>query len=256
MRSKVLRIEEFFDNHYLIFHLPATEKGEKLIEAELRILTLVDKDLEAFNKAKRQLEILIFDDETEKFYTFAKIYVYHLNNTWTSFNLTKPVTKILTENGENRLKIVISVRSFWPFSKNTGRLKLSLMPAADNIEHEYPILLLSYTSSNQLYKPKNTKNNLRKKRSIEDYEEETNRIWDDDLSTKNSIKKLKKPRNSCRRKPLYINFSEINFDLWIVQPPGYEVKIAFFLKNSLSGLGHQCAPNILYKYSLMFHFYF
>lgn len=190
----------------------------------MRILTIVDKGLEDFDGVRKQLEILIFDDLTKNFYSFAKISVCHLNNTWTSFNLTKPVSKILTKNGENRLKILISVRSFWPFSKEFGKLKLSLMPANDNVEHEYPILLLSYTYTNHKNKAA-VKSNQRYKRSIEDYEEETNKVWDDDLSPKSLLKKLKKPRNSCRRKPLYINFSEIDFDLWIVQPPGYEVII-------------------------------
>ena len=28
--------------------------------------------------------------------------------------------------------------------------------------------------------------------------------------------------NACRRRPLYVNFTEINYDAWIVAPPGYD----------------------------------
>ena len=36
----------------------------------------------------------------------------------------------------------------------------------------------------------------------------------------------KSKRNSCRRKPMYINFAEIHWDKWIIAPNGYQVNIA------------------------------
>lgn len=207
-------------NHLLIFDLPNSDEEEQFVSAELKILTLVEVKSTVISGVERQLKVSIYDDVTKKFYHFEKIHVYHSNNTWLSFNVTQPVTKILQKNqAEKYLKVVISVSAFLPYYKTPeDNFRLSLMPIEDSFEHDYPILLLSYTSNNK----KITKKTPRKKRSLEDdYEEETNKIWDDD--NKKTKKLLKKIKNSCRRKPLYINFSEINFDLWIVQPPGYEV---------------------------------
>lgn len=100
------------------------------------------------------------------------------------------------------------------------------MPMKENIEHDYPILLLSYDITANEQKTRTSK---RLKRNVEeDYEEETNKIWDDDLSKKEYLKRLKKSRNACKRKPLYVNFSDINYDSWIVQPRGYEVSYILF----------------------------
>lgn len=38
--------------------------------------------------------------------------------------------------------------------------------------------------------------------------------------------KLKKKKNPCRRKPLHVNFADINYDQWIIAPPSYEVSFS------------------------------
>jgi hypothetical protein len=213
-------VVEESDNHLLIFDLPNSDEEEQFVSAELKILTLVEIKSDVISGVERQLKVSIYDDASKTFYNLKKIHVYHLNNTWLSFNVTQAVVKILEKRGREKfLKIVISVSAFLPYyQKGDNNLKLSLMPVRDDFDHDYPVLLLSYSSNHQRI-------STRKKRSIEeDYEEETNKVWDDDTSKKlQQTKKAKKAKNSCKRKPLYINFSEINFDLWIVQPPGYEV---------------------------------
>ena len=34
---------------------------------------------------------------------------------------------------------------------------------------------------------------------------------------------------SCRRRPLYVNFTKINYDEWIIAPEGYEVNSGIFM---------------------------
>ncbi|XP_076168481.1 uncharacterized protein LOC143147262 [Ptiloglossa arizonensis] len=63
-----------------------------------------------------------------------------------------------------------------------------------------PILLLSYTKAKQ----------KRPRRSVPEEEQEE----DDGLR--------RRRRNSCRRRSLYVDFSLIAYDEWIVAPPGYE----------------------------------
>nr|CAI5840525.1 unnamed protein product [Callosobruchus analis] len=126
------------------------------------------------------------------------------------------------------LKIIIAV--YVSSSQAERDLKLSLLPERgdENMEHDYPILILSYSSvqgivENNRYTVQ-SKDFVRKKRNVEeDYEEVTNRFWDDDVAgVRAPIRKAKKLRNTCKKKPLYINFAEINYDMWIVQPSGYD----------------------------------
>jgi hypothetical protein len=68
----------------------------------------------------------------------------------------------------------------------------------------------------------------RVKRDAEDYEEESNNLWDDDrapVGTGIQARRTKRQRNTCRRRPLYVDFSEIHYDAWIVAPDGYEVSV-------------------------------
>lgn len=71
---------------------------------------------------------------------------------------------------------------------------------------EGPILLLSYM------KPKKR----RKTRSINEDDA-------DDSSVTSIINdNRKKKKNPCRKRPLYVDFASINYDEWIVAPPGYD----------------------------------
>lgn len=143
----------------------------------------------------------------------------HKNNTWLNFNITTIVAQILQQETQNKtLKVIVSTVAFSShYESSSGQLNLSLMPLSEDFEHEYPILLISYISKTQ---QRQEPVEIRSKRSLEeDYEEETNNLWDEQGTTK---KKLKRYRNICKRRSLYIDFEEINYDNWIVQPKGYE----------------------------------
>ncbi|KAK0175393.1 hypothetical protein PV327_009144 [Microctonus hyperodae] len=72
-------------------------------------------------------------------------------------------------------------------------------------EGEDPILLLSYV------KPKK-----RTRRSVNE----------DDINDDNSMSTWsdgrRRRRNPCRKRPLYVDFATINYDEWVVAPPGYD----------------------------------
>lgn len=178
-------------------------------------------------ETKKILKVSIYDESLKKLLNYQEVPIYHINNTWVSFDVTGPVGDVL-KNKKNIFSIVITITAFYPELKDN--LKLSLMPEEENFEHDYPILLLSYSSvsiEGHDLLAEITSNKQRVKRNIEDdYEEETNKIWDDEFSGKKTmIKKFKKLRNTCKKKTLYVDFAEISYDSWIVQPKGYEVSI-------------------------------
>ncbi|XP_050308362.1 bone morphogenetic protein 10-like [Anthonomus grandis grandis] len=199
-------LEELTENHLLIFNLPQSEKDEVLIEAELKILSQVQFDSKLESGVKRSLKISKID-ENSNLNSLQEIHVHHFNNTWISFNLTKTVQDCLNSQFKY-LKLVISIDSLY----HGNRFNLSILPVIDeNDNHDYPLLLLSYSTT--------TNKTNRQKRSLEeDYEDDPNLVWNVDL--KKNLKRFRK--NLCKRRPLYIDFSEINYDMWIVQPSGYD----------------------------------
>ncbi|CAH1116283.1 unnamed protein product [Phaedon cochleariae] len=221
--------ENLSENHLLIFDIPSLTEDETFVNAKLKILTLLD--IEAVSKIgiRRIVKMSIYDDTIKQLLDFQEIPIQHLNNSWVTFDVTAPVKNILQSDSKSKyMKIVISVSAFLP--QVTDTVKLSLMPIEENFDHEYPVLLLSYHLKEDRSGIENRvieggqKMEERRKRSLEDdYEEDTNKIWDYDMSNRRTqMKKFRKMRNTCKKKPLYIDFAEIKYDIWIVQPAGYE----------------------------------
>lgn len=169
---------------------------------------------------ERVLKLSLYDDSSKNFHRLSDFHLFHKNNTWLKFNLTVPVQELLAKTSKKKLlKLVISVRLFFPVDFKPNLFKLSLLPSTEDLEHDYPILLLSYMSlKKKMGSAKRTKRNVE-----DDYEEDTNKLWDNDLQNKAQSKKTKRLRNTCKRKHLYVDFAEIHYDTWIVQPSGYEV---------------------------------
>ncbi|KAJ8941578.1 hypothetical protein NQ314_010352 [Rhamnusium bicolor] len=198
-------LEELSDNLLLIFDLPTSNADEKFIGAELKILTLLDININNEIGVKRILKISVYDDTTKKLLHFQEAQIHHRNNTWVTFDVTAPVNEVLQTDAKTKyLKIVLTISAYLPNISNN--LKLSLMPVEEDYEHDYPVLLLSYSSTKDIENKskRDLSNSLeigenRKKRSLEDdYEEETNRLWDDEFSNKKTqIKKAYQCQGRC-----------------------------------------------------------
>ncbi|XP_063985075.1 dorsalin-1-like [Diachasmimorpha longicaudata] len=98
---------------------------------------------------------------------------------------------------------------------------------------ESPILLLSYT------KPKK-----RTSRSAEDEGEDV-------VAASWSMEARRRRKNPCRRRPLYVDFSAINYDEWIVAPPGYDAyqclgKCFFPFPDHLNPTKHAIVQSLLH----------
>lgn len=185
---------------------------------------------------RRILKVSLYDKSMKTLLNFQEVSMRNVNNTWVSFDVTDAVGDVLKYH-KRIFSVIIVITAF--LSEMNNDLKLSLMPEQENFEHDYPILLLSYSSlseEKQDFMEEISDASERVKRNIEDdYEEDTNKLWDDEVSNKKPvIKKVKKLRNTCKKKPLYVDFTEISYDSWIVQPKGYEVSM---LETSFSYIG-------------------
>lgn len=96
-----------------------------------------------------------------------------------------------------------------------------------------PILLLNYSKA---------RDGRRYRRSAEEQEEQDR--WEDELPRR-------RRRNSCRRRPMYIDFALIAYDEWVVAPPGYEAyqcigKCFFPLGDHLSPTKHAIVQTLMH----------
>lgn len=154
--------------------------------------------------------------------------IHHFNDTWLSFNMTEEVGHLLQANNDEKLlKVIITLSTIYHQAQND--MKLSILPIKEtfNSDHDYPILILSYSIEDKARGKKKLYTRNRRNVDIEDYEEETNTIWSGELPKK-VLKKVK--RNNCRKRPLYVDFAAIQYDSWIVQPAGYDVRVLVHLK--------------------------
>ncbi|XP_017780765.1 PREDICTED: dorsalin-1-like [Nicrophorus vespilloides] len=235
------------DKHYLIFDVPSANEDEEFFSAELRILTVMDERKSQSNlftltmtttkynnnstiamvnsincyALEKLLKLSIYDHADGDLLYLNRFRIRPSNNTWLSINLTNPVEALLSRDGSGHLKVVLSLEA----------IKLTLLPEDDvHGEHSYPVLLLSY----------NCHGNPRRKRSLIEFEDDG--------------KRKSKYKNGCRRRPLYVDFAEIDYDSWIVQPSGYEAfqcvgKCFYPLTDHLTPTKHAIVQSLVHSIS-------
>lgn len=153
-------------------------------------------------------------------------HVYLKSNSWFTINITNSFN---TWSKLNIKKLYIYIHILNPYTTVGGSGVLQLIGQGTASE---PMLLLMYDLDAPPEPPVPvTEHNVTRRsvQEMEDYEGETNNIWDDDSERQvagriANLSNRKRPhRNTCHRKPLYVDFAKISYDTWIVAPAGYEV---------------------------------
>ncbi|PNF23867.1 hypothetical protein B7P43_G13737 [Cryptotermes secundus] len=212
--------------HLLVFDIPSSNFGEILQYAELRLLlTTVQRQTSTAPSEETGVERLVHIYLLNEQARLLELGVRHVfqrhGDTWLSFNVTAAVRR---PEPFTQLRLLVHIRATSPRSQ----LDLALVV------------------------PPHT---TRSKRDAEDYEEESNNIWDDDrapVGTGLQARRTRRQRNTCRRRPLYIDFSEIHYDTWIVAPDGYEAfqctgKCFFPVSEHLSPTKHAIVQTLLHS---------
>lgn len=109
------------------------------------------------------------------------------DDAWRVFNVTSAVTG----RSSDTVKLYVHGR-------------LTYRPCGDG-----PILLLNYSKTDPT---------RRQRRSVRVDQE---RDQEDERRPKSSVARRRR-RDTCRRRPLYVDFALIAYDRWVVAPPGYE----------------------------------
>ncbi|XP_063244229.1 growth/differentiation factor 2-like [Bacillus rossius redtenbacheri] len=211
--------------HLLVFDVPPPGAGETLLAAELRLLV-------AHSGRGRGRAVRARAPGGGPQAAAAALG----RGPGVSLDVTAALRQLRGDaRGARRLRLELSSerRVRWPH----------LRPGASL--HELPLLLLHY-SSGQEQAPAPTR---RRRGAPDDYEEETNSVWDDDAAASGAPRRSRRRRNACRRRPLYVDFAEIEYDSWIVAPSGYEVRASRVRTRMCCRQAFQCVGKCFFPVS-------
>ncbi|XP_069705403.1 dorsalin-1-like [Periplaneta americana] len=237
--------------HLLEFDVPSSSYGEVLQSAELRLLiTSVQRqsnhDAGKKTGVERLVHVYLLDEKSSMLELDVQHVFHQQGDRWLSFNVT---TAMRRAKPRTLLRILVSIRT--TTLRNQQDLALVVHPhGGRQFQDVQPLLLLSYSAYMA-----SSPGGKRGKRDAEDYEEESNNVWDDDRAPAGiaaQARRARRQRNTCRRRPLYVDFSEIHYDTWIVAPSGYEAfqctgKCFFPVSEHLSPTKHAIVQTLLHS---------
>ena len=132
---------------------------------------------------------------------------------WESFAVGDTIQNSISNNSRD-LKLEISVETLEGAASPHIHVHLDEEHSTEGLWSEQRPLLVTYTHDPKHHVPRS-----RRKRSV--YSEEGN--------TKKHRRKRSAKEPNCQRRPLYVNFSDVHWNDWIVAPEGYQ---AFYCKGN------------------------
>ncbi|XP_059476533.1 bone morphogenetic protein 10-like [Neocloeon triangulifer] len=262
----------------LQFKIPSSLAGEILFEVQLKIYANVHNRRKSLYGIERLLQVTLRSPDENSVNVEAHpttlTQVYLKRNTWLSVNLSQSF-KVWSQLGGDELHVHLHVLNPYTNVGGGGDLEFNL----DHGQRQEPFVLLMYNLENSLTRPElvTAGHNLTKRsvpmmdflREPEDYEEETNNIWDEDIGVraasalhttsttstpdpKSSTYTRKPLKNLCRLKSLYVDFSEIQYDSWVLAPAGYEAfqcvgKCVYPLSKHLTPTKHSIIQTLVHS---------
>ncbi|XP_071107988.1 bone morphogenetic protein 10-like [Haliotis cracherodii] len=212
--------------HKLVFNITSISRDEEIDYAMLRLYTLVQQDRDAYAGIDRIVSVL--QDRgyelgpEDRYKILSSRHIYGHNSGWEAFDVTSAV-RLWAENISCVQILEVRIESVFN-AVTDGAMDIDTDP-----NHRNEPLLVIFSNNNQ-------KRSLREKELHELIAHELD-VEDEAVATEsvhqhrhsNSTGQLsrykrskKNRRNSCRRSLLYVSFQEINWNKWIIAPPGYQ----------------------------------
>ncbi|KAL4240607.1 Bone morphogenetic protein 10 [Mactra antiquata] len=216
--------------HSLGFDISALDQEENINSAELRLYTLIKRDQRSYSGVSRRVSIYQLiniggaEPQTVKYNFLTSKFVHTMENAWESFDVTKAL-KLSIQQGLRHEKLQVRIESLLidspqsdmdiTFSPNVVKQPLLVVYSNDNSKtHEetvdrYDLLLheLSNDAGAFVSTPRGHVDNVY------------------DFNSQEVIHHRSRRSNGhkfCKRRPLYVNFADLNWDTWIIAPEGYQ----------------------------------
>ncbi|ESP01390.1 hypothetical protein LOTGIDRAFT_111943 [Lottia gigantea] len=215
--------------HRLAFNITSMTSDEDIILAELRLYTLVVKDRGIYVGVDRKVSVFEMIDrsspEVEQFAVISEKHVYGHDNGWEVFDVTSAVKRWVVNMSSVQ---ILEVRVESVFSEETeGDMDIDVNPS-----HQKDPLLVVFSNDNDIKHQHDTeirefmnyeiKSEQNFAASIKEYTDGSElEISNSTLALSRVKRSRRNRRNSCRRKPMMVEFSKINLDNVIIAPHHY-----------------------------------
>lgn len=254
--------------HVLTFNISSIARREKVSLAELRLFTLIEQDKNAYYfGVDRTISVLdIVDSEnvdtlsSYDYYLISTRRVYGQFSDWETFDVTSAVERWV-KSGQPIHQIEIRIETLiWRFSfgfmdiktiPNDNKEPLLLVYSNDDSKHSEHVderhELISHELSSHSVSGSKTKGK---------YNKPSDMYLENASEPKLSRRKRSKGfhRSSvCRRRPMFVNFEDINWHTWIIAPRGYQAyqcvgKCYFPVNEHLSPSKHAIIQSMLHSH--------
>ncbi|KAM8784163.1 bone morphogenetic protein 10 [Rhynchonycteris naso] len=211
---------------------------EEVIMAELRLYTLVQRDLMMYDGVDRKItifEVLESRDDNEgerNMLVLVSGEIYGTSSEWETFDVTSAIRR-WQKSGSSTHQLEVHIESRHDETEDASRGQLEI-DTSDQNKHVPLLVVFSDDQSNEKERKEELSEMITHEQLLEldnlDLDgysngpgEEallqmrSNIIYDSTARIRRNAK-----GNYCKRTPLYIDFKEIGWDSWIIAPPGYE----------------------------------
>ncbi|XP_041363934.1 bone morphogenetic protein 10-like [Gigantopelta aegis] len=213
---------------------------EVIDHAQLRLYTLVQRDRSTYVGVDRKVSVLEMLSqrrdvpENTKYRQLSSRHVYGQNSGWEAFDVTSAVKRWVSNFTHVQI-LEVRIESVFHGGSH-GNMDIDTDPT-----HKNEPLLVVFSNDLQKERLHDTEIHelIRHESDIKESKEVLNRniklpmvqhaasgssrVSGDSSASHSIVKRSKKNRrNSCRRKPMYVNFQDINWHEWILIPTGYQ----------------------------------
>lgn len=237
-----------------MFNITSIPSDENIDLAKIRLYKLVTKDRRTYIGVDRKVSVFeVFDENPATDQSTHRLisskHIYGHTSGWESFDVTSAVRRwvrfvnsvqilevrietVFNNNGpgdmdidtrhENKRDPLLVV-----FSSETEAKRQHARELQELISHETDVNTISPAEMFDLGEGK-TPLKLSPGNQMSSTNINLNKYSPGDSHVLHRVKRAKRNRknrrnNNCRRKPMYVNFAEINWNDWIIAPRGYQV---------------------------------
>jgi len=238
-------------SHSLVFDISALERKESILRAELRLFTLIERDQRSYMGVSREVTIFELVDVSNdgsvdrhlKYHQLTSRYIYTVENAWETFDVTDAVKRSI-QQGSRLEMFEVKIQSLY-----VQYLKDTMDINSDPNDIKQPVLVVFSKDDSKDHEIQVDRHEFIKQEMAsigsrgavtpgsDDYDDDDDDDGDDDyfdvtLENKhlNNVrhKRSKNSRPPCKRRPMYVNFEELEMDEWVIAPRGYKVNICLF----------------------------
>lgn len=214
--------------HTMVFNITSISVEEQIDLAELRLFTLVERDRNMYIGVDRKVSVYEVTDDNVGYHVIDTQHVYGRDSGWETFDVTSAVRRWVTKPSSLQI-LEIRIESVF-HSVTDGDLDFLTEPQHKN----EPLLVVFSTDKQKLQLHKTERHELiTREDSIYDIQsplsgsKNSNNSLNETNTISHKIHSRVKRRGRrsgglCRRRPMTVNFADIQWDSWILAPSSYE----------------------------------